>query len=231
MHGRADGFTLIEALAALTLTALLATAVVATALAQLRLARAVALRAASADAVRTTSWVLSGEARRGHARDVRGWSTDSIALRAFRGRGIVCGSAGNRLVVRYTGDRLPDATKDSVLTAGEELERAAAVLGAADVTGPCAARSGERLLRLDLDRPLAGAPLILVFESGSYHIAARAFRYRSGAEGRQPITAEVFRGRSGFVTVTDATIRYALDPDSMRTLVRSASFPVTPLAR
>jgi hypothetical protein len=49
--------------------------------------------------------------------------------------------------------------------------------------------------------PLQVSSLVLLFESGTYHIANRALRYRLGTEGRQPLTDELIDDRrSGFST-------------------------------
>ncbi len=43
----------------------------------------------------------------------------------------------------------------------------------------------------ELDPPVPGAVIGRLFERGSYHLAAGAFRYRPGRGGRQPLTAQV----------------------------------------
>jgi hypothetical protein len=190
-----SGAALTELLAGMTLAALAATLVGGLLTAQLRLARHVTARAASADAVRLTLAVLGGETRRATPGDIRAAAADSIALRSFRGMGIACGEHDGLLHVRYRGDRLPDPRKDSVLLVrGASEEHALALLDTRTGTASdCMPRPGEEVLRWQLSAPPDNTGgVILVFESGSYYLASRALRYRLGAEGRQPLTAELF---------------------------------------
>jgi prepilin-type N-terminal cleavage/methylation domain-containing protein len=194
VDARRGGFTLIEALAALTLLGLLTALLFGTLAAQLRLARALADRAATADAVRVAAHVVGGEARRMTAADVRAAAPDSIAIRAFRGAGIVCAGEG-ALHVRYRGDRAPDPRKDSVLVVAAGAGPYSAGLTdvrPADGARECHAGPGEQLMQWTLaagSRPAHG--VLLVFEAGSYFLTARALRYRLGSEGRQPLTPEL----------------------------------------
>jgi hypothetical protein len=188
------GATLTELLAGLTLGGLAATLVCGILVAQLRLARTVAERAAMSDATRIALAVVGGEAARLTGRDIRAASADSLALRSFRGSGVICRSEDDRAEVRYRGERLPDPRKDSVLVVhGVAAEPALGLLdsrGAA--AGTCTPLTGETLLALRLSGPVPEHGLLIVFESGSYYISGRAVRYRLGAEGRQPLTAELF---------------------------------------
>ena len=169
--------------------------------AQFRLARYSAELVLSADALRTASAVIHGELLRAASDDVRAVAADSVAIRAFRGRGVVCAVWPDRILVRYRGDRLPEPAKDSLLFLdGAGGGTALPVLDVEHAPVPCAAAADETGLRIRVD---AAAPsphgMILVYESGRYYLSARAMRYRLGNEGRQPLTAEAFvTGRSAF---------------------------------
>lgn len=226
MNGRADGFTLLEALAALTLTALFASALVATSVAQMRLTRAMTMRAAALDAVRTVAWVLGGEVRRSHVRDVRAVARDSMALRNFRGRAIPCGGSADEITVRYRGDRLPNPHKDSLLLIGPWGEAVAQLVGVHDGAG-CAPAARERILRLEASTGHSPPALVLIFESGTYYLSSSALRYRSGAEGRQPITAEVLAG-SRFLGFDPDAVRFTLTVDGLGPAGHAAFFPPDP---
>jgi prepilin-type N-terminal cleavage/methylation domain-containing protein len=194
------GVSLLELLAAMTLGAILAAVLGGALVAQLRLARHTADRALSADALRTAGAVLSSEIRRATPADVRATASDSLALRAFRGLARPCRSEHDQLFVRYRGDRLPDPRKDSLLiVTGSGGDRAFAILDVRRQASVCPDSAGEAGLRLRLSAPPPPG-LGLVFESGSYYVSARAVRYRLGAEGRQPLTAEAFVPGSGFTS-------------------------------
>ena len=192
MRLRADrrGYSLVELLMALLLTALIGAVLLGLLLAQLALARVTAQRALTAEATRTTLQVIGGEVRRSHPVDMRALSADSLALRSFRGTGIVCAVSGSELRLRYRGDRLPDASKDSML-----LLPSGRVTHFVD-TGPaphaCNAQAGEAVVFIRVPGFVPDDAAALVFESGAYFLSSRAFRYRLGAEGRQPLTAELF---------------------------------------
>lgn len=118
---------------------------------------------------------------------------DSIALRAFRGTGVVCASAPPpAIAVQYNGLRRPDTSKDSVLALdGDGVWRVADLVRARSRPGACGRGVAGELWELDPAVP--GAVVARVFERGSYHIAAGALRYRRGRGGRQPLTAQVLR--------------------------------------
>ena len=128
------------------------------------------------------------------------WATnsgDSVALRAFRGTGVACGSAlPPTLAVRYAGLRRPDPSKDSVLVLDAEgMWRTADLVRARTASDACG--PGEAGELWQLDPPVPGAVTGRVFERGSYHVATGAFRYRPGRGGRQPLTAQVLRTGAG----------------------------------
>jgi len=219
------GTSLVEVLAVMTLTGLLLTLVVGVCRAQLRLARATAERAVRSDAVRTAGVVLAGEARRMTRADVRALSDDSIAVRAFRGTGIPCGASAGGIVVRYAGDRLPDPAKDSVLVIGTTLTSALLLLDSRPATASCPALAGENVLQWRLNGSAPAASVILVFESGSYHLSDRALRYRIGTAGRQPLTGEVlYDAGSRFTSIDDQALRFDIAVDEFRTAAHTAYF-------
>lgn len=223
-HCRRAGATLIELLAALTLLSLIVVVVTGMCVAQLRLARAAGVRAAAADAARTATMVLAGEARRMTAGDVRAASADSIAIRAFRGTALTCGSAPGGVFVRYAGDRLPDPAKDSIIVASAGVQQVIPLLGSTPAHGACTAIAGEAVLEWRLATVPSDTAVLLVFESGAYHLSGRALRYRIGAAGRQPLTAELLSDAgSGFGAVTGRGFTFALDVAG-RTIDRAVFF-------
>jgi len=140
--------------------------------------------------------------------------TDTLALRAFRGVGIVCGvGTDSSLVVSYRGDRRVDPTKDSVEVTSEQGVRVHVGLrSAVPASPPCpGARAGESTERwLLADEPGGQAVVARIFESGSYHLANSALRYRIGAGGRQPLTAEVWDDSRTRFVVRDSSVELEL---------------------
>jgi Tfp pilus assembly protein PilW len=127
---------------------------------------------------------------------------DSLSLRAFRGTGIVCAgtSTVDAIAVSYTGYRRPDPSKDSLVVIGASGERtvvALAGVGAGPDTCGAEPLEGGLVLRSSAAVPSDGV-VVRVFERGAYSVSAAALRYRRGASGRQPLTAEVFDGASGW---------------------------------
>jgi hypothetical protein len=206
------GFTVAELLAALTIGALIMAVLGGVLLVQLRMAAHAADRARSADALRTASAVIEGELRRSAPGDLRAAGPDSLALRSFRGLGVVCAAAGEHLLVRYRGDRLPDARKDSVLIiAAAGTETVSALRDVRTTTLPCPLQHGETGARVRTAAPAPpDAVAVLIFESGTYFLAAGALRYRLGAAGRQPLTGELFLpDTTPFIPLPDG-VRYRL---------------------
>jgi hypothetical protein len=157
--------------------------------------------------------VVRTETASGRAgRDWRVTAPGILGLRAFRGRGVPCPDdpGGEEWVeVRYVGWRVPDPAKDSVLVldgAGRWTATELIARGRGDEREGCPARGTERRERWRL-RPPPRRPVVLLrlFESGSYHLEDAAFRYRRGAGGRQPLTAEVLdRDGSGLARAGEA---------------------------
>jgi len=220
------GMTLLEVMAALVITALLLSVLLGLLLAQVRLARTAAQRVLAADAVRTAAAVIDGEVQRAAPVDVRAFSADSLALRSFRGTAVACGHGAGHAIVRYRGDRLPDEHKDSVLVIRGDGSVAAVALLSVAASAACTARAvDEAVLQLRTIPYLRAAAVMIVFESGSYYLTSRALRYRLGAEGRQPLTAEAFRdAATAFVSTGDAGVRYRLTTDPAAPQLLSAWF-------
>jgi prepilin-type N-terminal cleavage/methylation domain-containing protein len=223
------GFTLPELLVVLAAGGIIIAVLLGLLAAQVRLARDVARRTAAADAVRVSNGVLAGELRRMAAQDLRALATDSMAIRAFRGAAVPCARAGADLIVRYRGERLPDPRKDSVLvidaSAAERTARLTDVRSAPAQS--CSAGDGEVVATLSLAPSPDSAALLLLFEPGSYHLSRRALRYRLGAEGRQPITAELLvQPPTRFVAAAAAGVSLVLAADTARTRTWFLSFGV-----
>lgn len=150
---------------------------------QTRLLRDTAERAATSESLRTAGGILTAEVRTVARSDLRAVSRDSLALRVMRGWAVVRTRDRDRYILRYEGLRAPDAEKDSILLVGEEQ------------AGTFVVAAGEPLaIRTEL--PLPPGSVILFFESGAYHIATNALRYRRGLGGRQPITDELIDHRA-----------------------------------
>jgi len=182
------GIALAELITALMLTGIVAGALFAMIRTQTRLVSNTIERTGQADALRVASLVISGETRALAPADIRAVGADSLAVRIFRGTGIVCASDSGVAHVRYRGLRQPDTDKDSVLIADtEEVRPLDGVTGSAS---SCAS-AGELDITVHTpgERLLPGT-VLLVFESGAYYFSTRALRFRRGGEGRQPITDE-----------------------------------------
>lgn len=147
------------------------------------------------------------------------WSVagDSLVLRAFRGAGVVCSVSGpNRSVtVAFSGDRVPDASKDSVeVTTASGAVLIVPLQAVRSRTEACARSSpGEAVQEWVVDSVLpADAVIARPFESGSYHLSGAALRYRIGFGGRQPLTPEVWLDSGTGFDVADSTVRLTLEP-------------------
>lgn len=166
-------------------------------------------------ASRIAGTVLRGEL----ARTDGTWrvADDSMALRAFRGTGVVCavGPGSDELTVAYRGDRYGDPGKDSVeVVTGEGAVSVLDLRSAAPSTIVCPrALAGEeiRTWRLDDSVP-ADAVLARLFEPGSYHLTGSALRYRIGSGGRQPLTPEVWRDATSRLVTVDSAVILELAP-------------------
>lgn len=151
--------------------------------AQTQLLRNISDRVAGAEALRTASGIVTAEVRSTAAADVHEIAADSVALRVHRGMAVVAAVADDGVTLDYEGIRDPDPAKDSLLIVGSERVGSFTVL------------AGEPL-RIHPDVPIRERDILLFFESGAYHLATNALRYRRGAEGRQPVTDELIDHRA-----------------------------------
>jgi hypothetical protein len=178
---------------ALILATLVLTGAVGLVVASLRWADRVAARADALETARSIWMILEEELRPGlPGRDWRLESEQAIELRAFRGVARVCGRDGGRWSVAWRGARAPDPTRDSVLVLGSDGGwRAIPLTGAWSGGQGCVLLPGETARLLDWSDATEATPvLVRIFESGRYSLEDRAFRYRRGAGGRQPLTPE-----------------------------------------
>lgn len=219
------GFTVMEALIALLVGWVLCVLALGAFARQRDVQNRLAHRAEVLAALRTARYVLDAEVRAGDGTEAVG--SDTLALRAYRGVGLLCpadsGKAGP-VRVRVEGMRAPDPGKDSVQVL--TVAGAVAVLALVDRApgdGPCPGAAEEAVERWSLSAPLPpGALLARYFERGSYHLSGRALRYRRGDAGRQPLTPEVLRTPPSSFARGAGTIRVELmpqGPEATRTLI------------
>lgn len=203
------GFTVVEGLVAL----LLGLTVVHLGLEILARQRTVQTRLTrrveALGALRLGRHLFREELRQGrHPTDWRPLDETSLVLRAFRGGGGVCPirPAPEELLVAYRGLRRPDPAKDSVLLLGATGGWTARALTSAAATAlGCPGARPLPLLRLGLsEEASSGVVYARIFESGSYHVAGGALRYRRGMGGRQPLTPEVLSSASGYASGPEA---------------------------
>ena len=190
-----DGVSVLEAVVALTLGFFALHLAILTVQRSRDAQRSMTERIDVLGSLRLARYVPRRELR--HGVPGRDWwiDGDSIALRAFRGTGLLCGHDGvaDEVVVSFRGDRLPEPDKDSVLFVLSNGDHAIARLASVGSTAPgCGAGFGPAAVwRLDRAVP-ADAVVARLFERGSYHLSGGALRYRRGASGRQPLTPEVW---------------------------------------
>jgi hypothetical protein len=193
---RSWGYSVVEAL----LVILLATALVPAGWALLSKQRVVASRlvsrAEALETVRTLAWILAEEVDGSlEGRDWMAMGEDSIHLRAFRGHALLDSAIPGQATVLacFRGTRDPAPEKDSVLVLGVDGRwRAHDLLSRAPASTDCEELvdgGTSELWTLSSDPGVA--VLARVFETGSYHLADGALRYRRGEGGRQPLTPEV----------------------------------------
>lgn len=206
---RRAGSSLVELVMTLMLIGLIGVMCTLLMRTQSRLLRHNTESAAAAEVMRSARAVLHGELRDITRPDVRAVAADSIGLRVFRGWAIVCATHEMRATLRYRGLRSPDASKDSLLVLGED--RVMSFTQSARPALPCELRADEQQESIEATTALRTGSVVLVFESGAYHFAASALRYRRGAEGRQPITDELLDHRAS---------RFTLDPAERGVSVR-----------
>jgi len=200
------GMTLVEALLAMGGTVFLAACMVAMLGTHARLARYAAERAEALDAVHTSVLLLASELRAARPDTDVAVSTDSLALRAFRGIARVCALSANVADVLWSGLRDPDPAKDSLLALSAAGEHALPLIGLVTAAAnACPSVTGAKAFRLTTDTLPPGTSMLLGFERGSYHLGT-ALRYRAGRAGRQPLTADIFTAKSGFTAESTAVL-------------------------
>jgi hypothetical protein len=197
------GFTVLEALVALLLSSLIVSLALGALARQRAAVRVLGERGERLAAVRVARHVLGEEGRAAAGEGAWSVGSDSLALRAFRGNALVCGTRAGvpELYVVVAGVRAPDPAKDSVLLVrldGSVVARA--LVDRSSTSAPCAL-PGPGVERWVLSAPVP--PDVVAarwFERGAYHLTAGALRYRRGLAGRQPLTPEVLRTPgSGFL--------------------------------
>ena len=204
------GLTVVEVLVSL----LLGLAVLSFGWSALSHQRTVAFRLRSEmdllSARRLAAIVIGKELRAGvRERDWIGPAFDSLALRAFRGWGPVCGlgSEPGNIFVIYHGERAANPVKDSVLILTADGWRRADLTGRASGPRSCGMDLGGGSEVWTIDPPVTDALVARVFERGSYHVSGGVLRYRRGRGGRQPLTLDVFDGdRSSIEAGADRVI-------------------------
>lgn len=218
------GVTLPELILTAWLFALVLVGTARFAAAQGRLLALTQDRVRAAEVERTTDLILTEELRYAGAADLTP-TPDSIRLRALRGAGTICDAAGSQLRVRYHGVRRPDPGKDSALlvTGSNTQGTRHAVIGASADDG-----CGEYRLTLD-PAPVAPRGLLLVFETGSYHLSGGALRYLRGRGGRQPVTEALLEEGVFELGPGRVTAQLELAADSLPRLVRRRSTAVVHL--
>ncbi|MGH7507663.1 MAG: hypothetical protein ACRELX_18570 [Longimicrobiales bacterium] len=209
------------------LTALVTAIIVTLLRTESRVAGHAADRAEVLEATRTAGAVLGVDlAALEPSSDLYRVQPESLSLRVFRGTGIVCGFAGTDPLVRYRGMRQPEPLKDSVLVlTASPRARADSLTYAAPASAACPASAGEEIFQIRLTTSPTERDLLVFYESGSYHLD-RAFRYRRGAGGRQPITAEVFADSSRFTVIGGSvvtSIAVDLFPEASASYLRGKS--------
>lgn len=220
MPGERRGQLLLEMLVALTLGVVVLASLAAVVTAAIRWNQLLIARGEGLEVGRTVWLVLREEL--GSERMDRDWTLDDdgvLSLRAFRGFGRVCAAEDDGWIVAYRGRREPDIGKDSLLVLGTDGRWRPYALGSVEsraAAAGCELDGRDVALRISWGAAGEPGPLVVrVFERGSYHLADRAFRYRSGAGGRQPLTSERVAGSSRF-DVEGRGLRVTLDLTSVR---------------
>lgn len=193
------GFTVLEALFALSLLGLVLHGGWSVFATFRRAAESAEVSAQGLETVRTVGWILSQELSGGvPGTDWWAGEGDSLGLRAFRGLALARHrTPGGEVVVCYRGVRNPNPEKDSVLVLGSDGNwRARGLAGRSSGAEGCwdGVEGREEIWTVEEPEPQEEWYLARVFERGSYHLADGALRYRSGAGGgRQPLTAPNLR--------------------------------------
>jgi prepilin-type N-terminal cleavage/methylation domain-containing protein len=161
MRQRRRGFTLIELLIAIVLLLIVSTAIYQLLIRTQRISREQSERIDLQSNLRVGSLILPAELRevgydyeKFDSTDILGIATDSIAFRAIRSSGIICGIAANAIVVdtsrNYSAYRLPVPGRDTLMLFAERdvtksdddkwVRRRITIVG----SGVCSASFGSR---------------------------------------------------------------------------------------
>jgi prepilin-type N-terminal cleavage/methylation domain-containing protein len=210
MRSQRSGFSLVEVLVSMLLLGLLSGSIASLVLSAVRTADRSRERARQEGTLRELGAVVEREVRDvAPARDIGGFSAESVTYRAGRGSGYTCGIEGGGVVVRdadYRAWRLPDAVRDSVLvllpddSLAGPASWAVSPLLAAPGRGHC--RDGAPGVRLSIDPAIvlrasvADLPVrvfewmrLRLYESGgSWWVGARSLR---AGDVVQPIAGPV----------------------------------------
>jgi hypothetical protein len=198
-----SGSLLIETLLALTLGIVVLGTFIGAVVSTMRWSRTLSGRSEALEVVRTVWGVLDEELRPGVVgRDWNSVTGQSIRLRAFRGVGRICASGGSgaEWLIAYRGRRNPDPVRDSILVLGEDGGWRVFPLLSSVRSAGCPTSEEEVAFRWEWATN-GGSPrpiLVRLFESGEYHLADGALRYRRGSAPRQPLTPERLGEASGF---------------------------------
>ncbi|MDG2283469.1 MAG: hypothetical protein P8L45_10120 [Longimicrobiales bacterium] len=195
MSLRCGGTTVLEVFVAMLLGTLLVTLAGQALLHAVDVSRASIERDDRVVADRIARLILRSELNALAPAEIRSTGGDSIRLRAVRGAGRVCAiGVDSSVVVDLQTHRAPDPAKDSLSLVGPL--GGLLVLGLASITpapGECGAAPEGRPVRLRTEGSVEYPMVFLrVFETGAYHLARGALRYRIGGGGRQPLTPEVW---------------------------------------
>ena len=193
MRGRQpQGFTLVELLVSLLVGSLLVGMAFGAYGTLGAVGRQVSRDATLIDALRSSRVVLRSELRSGvPSLDWSPYPPDSVRLRAFRALATICDiSTDSVLIVTRRNGRRPDPGKDSVLVLDGRGDWSTVALTAWASSTSCPGMTEHWEVE---PRPRDPA-LLLLFETGSYHLSGAALRYRRGGGGRQPLTEEALPG-------------------------------------
>lgn len=203
----AMGGSLVELIVALSLGAVVVGSLATLMSSGSRWTRSLADRVEAQEVARTIWAVLEEELRVGRVNtDWRVESAGSIRLRSFQGLARVCegSSARGAWLVAYRGRRAPDPSRDSLLVLEVDGSWRALALDSSARSDGCNPLPGESIYRWDLPWTGDVMPVLArTFETGSYHLADGAFRYRRGRGGRQPLTVERLASTSRFEPLAD----------------------------
>lgn len=190
---RRGGFALAEAIVAATLVLMVVQVAWWVTAVQSVVGMRIVTGARILDETRLIHHVLTAEV--GQGRGGMDWIVENgeLHLRAFRGTGFRCHAQPvEGLAVAVSGHRAPDPAKDSVLALSPDgVWRPAALVRRSRRGSPeCQELAGFRAEVWHLDPPQPDMIAATYYERGAYRFSNRAFRYRRGNAGWQPLTGE-----------------------------------------